>query len=218
VSTGPSLNEIAVIFGRVKGFLLTAETARDAVEQLAQAAKDVIPEALGAGVTLISKGERTSTGATDDLVRALDDLQYELQEGPCLAASSSGQAVRVDDAADDDRWPRWAAAAAALPVRSCLSVPLLRGDRRLGAMKVYAAEPNAFNKQTELLLKRLAASAAALLGHVQTAETPQRISRELAVALTSRDTIGLAKGILMVVPLFLDARINRASACSSVIP
>ncbi|MEC5200303.1 transcriptional regulator with GAF, ATPase, and Fis domain [Arthrobacter sp. PL16] len=194
----PTLNELAVVFGRVRGLLLTEETVQHAVDLLAEAARDLIPGAIGAGVSLIHHGQRTSTGATDALVRRADELQYELSEGPCLSAWSTSTPVRTDDTtALDQRWPRWAAAAAGMSVRSCQSVPLIQGDTTIGAMKVYATEAFAFDGTTERALTRFAVPAAALLSHVQTTDTPQQIRSDLSAALQTRDRIAMAKGILM---------------------
>jgi GAF domain-containing protein len=198
MASDPTFNEFEVVFGRVRGLLLTQETVQHAVDLLAEAARDVIPGALGAGVTLITGGLPTSTGATDPAVARADALQYELGEGPCLTAWADSAPVLLEDARTDGRWPRWSAAVAEVPVRSSLSVPLLRATRgSLGAMKVYSAEPAAFDARTQALLVRFAASAAALLGHVQTTETPRQIQAELAAALRSRDLVGMARGILM---------------------
>ncbi|MBG6182240.1 GAF domain-containing protein [Arthrobacter sp. CAN_A214] len=197
MATNSSLNEIEVVFGRVKGLLLTAETVNHAVDLLAEAAKEGIPGAIGAGVTLVRNGQRISTGSTDALVSQADDMQYELGEGPCLSAWATGEPMRIDDTRTEPRWRKWNAAVSQGPVRSCVSVPLLRGQDHLGAIKVYSAEPSAFDAATEALLLRFAVPAAALLGHVQTTETPQQITDELLAALRTRDVIGLAKGILM---------------------
>lgn len=194
----PNLNELAVVFGRVRGLLLTEQTVQHAIDLLAEAARDLIPGAVGAGVSLIHQGQRTSTGATDTLVRRADELQYELSEGPCLSAWSTASPVRTDDTlAPDQRWARWAAAAAAMSVRSCQSVPLIQGRTTIGAMKVYSTDAGAFDETTERALTRFAVPAAALLSHVQTTETPQQIRSELSAALHLRDRIGMAKGILM---------------------
>lgn len=194
----PNLNELAVVFGRVRGLLLTEQTVQHAIDLLAEAARDLIPGAVGAGVSLIHQGQRTSTGATDTLVRRADELQYELSEGPCLSAWSTASPVRTDDTlAPDQRWARWAAAAAAMSVRSCQSVPLIQGRITIGAMKVYSTEAGAFDETTERALLRFAVPAAALLSHVQTTDTPQQIRSELSAALQMRDRIGMAKGILM---------------------
>jgi GAF domain-containing protein len=190
------------IFGRTKGYLLTEQTAHDAVEALAGVARDVIGAAQGAGVSIIdSSGHRTSVGATDENVLEADSLQYDLGEGPCISAWATGTPTYIADTqtrtSSDDRWLKWAAAAAARGVRSCLSVPLLNRPAALGAMKVYSSVPDAFSDDDQRLLAALARSAAALLGHIQASDTPQRISEEIKESLANRDTIGIARGILM---------------------
>ncbi|MHA7301857.1 ANTAR domain-containing protein [Pseudarthrobacter sp. MDT1-22] len=64
-------------------------------------------------------------------------------------------------------------------------------------MKIYAASPGAFEDATAALMELFASPAATLLSHIQTAETPERISDSLQSALYSRDLINRACGILM---------------------
>ncbi|MFC3300030.1 GAF and ANTAR domain-containing protein [Arthrobacter agilis] len=193
----PLSSELGTTLGRIRGLVLTQETAQHAVDLLAQVAQDTTPNASGAGVSLIHGGHRVSVGATDDLVRSADDLQYTLGEGPCLAAWSTREAVMLEDTSSDQRFPAWSSAASAEGVRSCFSVPLLRGRDAIGAMKVYSAVPAAFDEADKTRLRSLSVAASALLGHVQTSATSTRISSELRASLRSRDLVGMAKGILM---------------------
>lgn len=193
----PVLTELAAIVGRVRGQLLSAETAERAVQLLAEALQEVVPAATGAGVTLIRDGRPTSTGSTSEVVARADALQYETGQGPCLTAWAAGTVIQVEDARTDARWPAWGTAAAAVPVLSCVSVPLHRGREPIGALKVYSPRPGAFTERTGELLLRFAAAVATLLGHIQTTETPRRISAQLAEVLRTRDVTQLAKGILM---------------------
>jgi len=197
VSFDPVMNEFAVAVGRVRGLLLTEETAVNAVQLLAEAAREAVPAASGAGVTLIRNGQPTSTGYTDGLVQRADALQYESGQGPCLTAWASAAIVRVDDTRTDPRWPRWCQAAASLPLLSCTSAPLLHGRKSVGAVKVYSEQAEAFSAETGSLLMRLSPAITALLMHVQTSETPRRMGDELQQALRGRDLVSMAKGVLM---------------------
>jgi GAF domain-containing protein len=192
-----SPSEIGPIIGRAQGLLLTEQTAQQAVSALATAAKEAIPHAIGAGVSLIKDNQRTSVGATDRFVLQADDLQYDLGSGPCLSAWSEGRATYIEDTETDQRWHRWSAAAARTGVRSCFSVPLERGPHGIGAMKIYAAAPDAFTVQDQKVLTHLATSAAVLLGHIQASDTPQRISETFKETLRVRDLIATARGIVM---------------------
>ena len=192
------LEELSTTFARIQGLLLTEETVSKAVDLLAAAAKESIPGTLGAGVSLIdSQGRRTSTGATDDIVRQADALQYDLAEGPCLTAWATTQTVRSDDLGSEERWSLWSPRAADLGVRSVLSTPLVFQTESVGAIKVYSDRPGAFNDRSERLLNLFAGPAATLLANVQAAEAPRRISRQLKDAIASRDSIAFARGILM---------------------
>ncbi|WP_181035127.1 GAF and ANTAR domain-containing protein [Arthrobacter sp. B0490] len=186
-----------LIFGRSRGFLLSEQTAHEAVDALAAVARNLTGHAYGAGVSLIDQGRCTSVGATDPEVLEVDTLQYALGDGPCLSAWFTNSIVRVTDTHADPRWRPWAEAAAAIGVRSCLSVPLQKGGTAIGAMKLYAHTPQAFTRNDELLLLGLTKSAAALLGHIQTTDTPQRISDAVKISLGTRDAISVARGILM---------------------
>lgn len=192
------LDELSLVFARVRGMLLTEETVQHAVELLAQAAKTTVPGAIGAGVTVISEaGDQESTGSTDRVVREADDLQYVTGEGPCLSAWASGKIVHLEDVQSDLRWPRWSAAVVGLPVQSVVSVPLRHHDRAVGALKVYSAASKTFTDETERLLTLFAGPAAALLAHVQTKELPVQLSETMRQAIESRDTINIGKGVLM---------------------
>jgi GAF domain-containing protein len=178
--------------------LLSAQTVVAALQELTALAVRSIDAATGAGVSLIDeRGRRTSTGATSESVLAADDAQYRLDQGPCLTAWAERRAVRVDDTATDRRWPAWAAAAHGLDVVSVLSTPLLAGGRVLGAVKVYSAERSAFDAGTEELVRAFADTAALLLDAVGSLDNERRLSAALQEAMRERDTVLLARGILM---------------------
>lgn len=191
-------DELSLVFARVKGMLLSEETVEHAVELLAQAAKNTVPGAIGAGVTLISSaGRKESASSTDRVVREADDLQYTTGEGPCLSAWASRKIVNVNDVQSDPRWPEWSAVVVGLPIRSVLSAPLQHKENVLGAMKVYSAAEHAFTLESARLLTMFAGPAAALLAHVQTTDLPVKLSETISNAMSERDMINIAKGILM---------------------
>ncbi|MGJ9372592.1 GAF and ANTAR domain-containing protein [Nesterenkonia sp. CF4.4] len=186
------------MFARVNGMLLSEETVEHAVDLLAQAAKNTVPGAIGAGVSLISNaGRKESAGSTDRVVREADDLQYTIGEGPCLSAWASRTVVNVEDVHSDPRWPNWSSAVVRLPIRSVLSTPLQHQQTVVGAMKIYSAAEHAFTAETERLLTMFAGPAAALLAHIQTKDLPMKLSESISTAMSQRDTINIAKGVLM---------------------
>ncbi|MCU1573415.1 MAG: histidine kinase [Micrococcaceae bacterium] len=192
------LDELSTVFARLSGMLLTQEKVDPALTSLAGAIKAAVPGAVGAGVTLIdAEGHRTSTGYTDEVVAEADALQYSLNHGPCLTAWAKRTTVRMDDVSADPRWPLWSSAVASMPIRSVLSSPLLYGSGALGALKVYASTPHAFPASSQAMLELTALPAATLLANAQGSDAPQRLSAGLTNALTSRDAINAASGVLM---------------------
>ncbi len=130
---------------------------------------------------------RASTG---DLPREVDDLQGRLEEGPCLDAVWEERTVRIDDMRSEERWPRFARGAADLGALSSLSFQLFVQGDNLGALNLYARSPRAFGEESEDVGLVLAAHAAVALAGAQNEEYLLR-------AVSSRDLIGQAKGILM---------------------
>ncbi|MCR3750750.1 GAF and ANTAR domain-containing protein [Lentzea californiensis] len=194
----PLADELAAVSARMSGLLLSRETVATALHLVTSLAGEALPGTVGAGVSLLDEhGRRTTAAATDPLVEHLDGLQYELGEGPCLTAWEERHVVRVDDIAEDDRWPRWSAAAGDSVMRSALSAPLVAGGDALGAIKVYGREPGTFGERDEYLLTMFAAQSAILVANVRTFENATKLSEALADALRGRDMISIAKGIVM---------------------
>jgi GAF domain-containing protein len=194
----PLAEELAAVFARLSGLLLSAETVSTALALVSALATEVIPGTDGAGVTLLSEhGEPTTAAASNPLVSTTDDLQYALDEGPCLTAWRCRVVVRVDDVAQETRWPRWVAAATKTGVRSVVSVPLVAGGDALGALKVYAYRPDTYGDRDEYLLTMFAAQAAVLVANVRSYTDAKRVSDDLKAAVRARDLVNMAKGILM---------------------
>ncbi|WP_457971562.1 GAF and ANTAR domain-containing protein [Arthrobacter sp. D1-17] len=192
------LDELSLVLARIKGMLLTEEKVDRAVQLLAEAIRDAIPGTTGAGVSLLDdRGRRMSHGATDAVVEQADATQYDLGQGPCLTAWAARTTVLIDDVAKDKHWLRWSTAVASLPVRSVVSTPLIAGTDCIGALKIYAAVPSAYDAAVARLLEKFTGPAATLLANIQGNETPHRISETLESALGSRDTINRAYGLLM---------------------
>ncbi|MGO4588158.1 GAF domain-containing protein [Paenarthrobacter sp. 2TAF44] len=192
------LDELSGAIGRILGLLLTEEKVDQAVQSLSQAIKESVPGTLGAGVSILdSQARRTSTGFTDSIVEQADFLQYELGQGPCLTAWASEELVLIEDLSTDPRWPEWRTAVDSLPIKSVVSAPLIANGHSIGAMKVYASQPFVYDGGTTTLMELFASPAATLLSHIQSTETPKRISEGLQAALHSRDLVNRACGILM---------------------
>ncbi|MFL6143782.1 MAG: GAF and ANTAR domain-containing protein [Labedaea sp.] len=194
----PLADELAAMFARTSGLLLSTATVQTALQLITSLTVEMFSGSSGAGISLLDpQGKRVTTAATDAVVERADALQYQLGQGPCLTAWEQHRVVRVDDIAGDDRWPEWARAVAEVGVRSVLSAPLVAGSGSLGAVKVYAAQPRMFGEREERLLTMFATQAAILLANMRSAEDARRVSDTLKDALRGREVITLALGVIM---------------------
>ncbi|MEX5303488.1 GAF and ANTAR domain-containing protein [Kocuria sabuli] len=155
------------------------------------AALELIPGAAAASISVArAHHTMTSHAASSELAAVVDQLQEEHGEGPCLDAAYVENIVRVPDFGQENRWPSFAPAAAEAGARSMLCFQLYTDERELGALNVYGAETEAFTATSEEVGLLVAAHAAVAFAD---AEQIARLHR----ALTTRDLIGRAKGILM---------------------
>lgn len=149
-----------------------------------------------AGIFLIDGATVTTPVHTDPIVAEVDLLQHHTGEGPCLDAITQGTIVYADDLHADARWPAFGPQAAARGMRSLLAVPL-SADGPLGALNLYAQYSSAFGVLDRARAVLLAAIAAVAFTSAQTHEDEDRRSANLHAALTTREMIGQAQGILM---------------------
>lgn len=172
--------------------LSTAYELDTALHTTVHGAVDAIPGAERGGISEVtSDGTITSLAPSDDQVDALDRLQTKLAEGPCLDAITADRTIWVSDlTSETTRWSRFAPRAIELGAASVLSFRLTTESRPLTALNLYAATPAAFDENAQLLGELFASHAAIAVAHARNAA-------ELGVALTNRDVIGQAKGILM---------------------
>ncbi|MGH3414606.1 MAG: GAF and ANTAR domain-containing protein [Marmoricola sp.] len=137
-----------------------------------------------------SRGRLETLAPTAPVVTEADHLQYELGEGPCVAAVWEEDSFVCHDLARDPRWPVWGPKAAALGLGALLATRLRIGERSLGALNLFSHWTREFNAEDRDHARVFATHATATLLSVQERE-------HLRIAVESRTTIGQAQGILM---------------------
>jgi GAF domain-containing protein len=160
------------------------------LQAITNAAVDAVPGADSVSVSLVQGRRVEPRAATDELPREIDDLQSRLGEGPCLDALRDNRTVRVEDFTAEDRWPRFAAEAAAQGVGSSISFQLFVEGDTLGALNVYSRRAHAFEEDAETIGLVFASHASIALSAAQNEENLHR-------AIDKRELIGQATGILM---------------------
>jgi hypothetical protein len=123
----------------------------------------------------------------------LHDLQVAAGQGPCLDVASSGGTIYAFDLADDPRWPRFGPAAAGF--RSALAFQV--ATSRSSVLNLYSRLPAAFGATDRAKALLLATLAGLALTSAEQREHDEQQMVNLQAALSTRELIGQAQGILM---------------------
>lgn len=161
------------------------------LEAVVRAAVDTVPGTMEASISEIQRHRDVTTrAATGELSRAVDDAQYDLAEGPCLDSLYQRRTVRLSDLAAEQRWPRFVSRARQLGVGSMLAVQLFVDGEDIGTLNLLSREVNAFDDESEHVALLFAS-------HAAVAMSGERARGHLRLAVSSREVIGQAQGILM---------------------
>jgi len=180
-------------------FLVSNSSMGDTLLRVSEITAEAMPQAEMAGISLLGQDGRPTTGIfTDDESPEIDAAQYSSGRGPCLDSWRQGRVVRINDMETlADEYPEFAETARAHGVYSTISLPLVAGEKRLGALNLYARTKDGFSAEDEALGVELASAAAIVLANTSAYWEASQLSEQLGEAMRSRAVIEQAKGILM---------------------
>jgi len=187
-----SSSSLADHLGDLARLLQQEDRLEDTLDAIVHAAVGTIAGADHASISSVSRrGDVVTRAATDDLPRAVDLVQYEGGEGPCLDTLWKHRTARLPDLTEESRWPAFTAQARELGVGSMLAVRLYVHDEDdLGVLNLFADRAHAFSDDSEHTALLFAAHAAVAMAEAQS-------QAQMREAMSTRDLIGQAKGILM---------------------
>ena len=198
-----SLSAVLSEFART---LITDFPIQKILDQLVDRIVDILP-ITSAGVTLISEGMSPRyIAASNEDARRFERLQTEMDEGPCLCAYESGQAVSVPNIDTDTRFPSFASAASAAGLGAVFTFPLMHENQRFGALDLYRAQPGDLDPEDMETAQTLADVAAAYLLNAK--------SREDALATSEQFQHNAMHDVLTGLPnrLLLQERMGHAAS------
>ena len=170
------------------------------MKRVATLVVETVPSADDVSVTLMRGSSAHTIAFHGDLAVDLDERQYSLGFGPCLAAAQAGTTIRIEDTSTDEAFPDFSSLAARRGVRSVVSVGLPVPDRSLGSINVYRFSFSADDgpgDETEQSLRLFAQYAAVALGNAAALAESNDRADNLVVAMQSRAVIEQAKGVLI---------------------
>ena len=164
--------------------------AQGLAERVVAGALTSVPVAERAALHTAARGDATSVrAASDPVAEELEAAQTAAGEGPRVEVLERGGRVHVPDTAVEVRWPGVVARAREAGVGAVLALDVSCAAVR-GALVLYAARAEAFSSTSR-------ATAALFADYVAVALAAQARIDAMTTALSQRDVIGQAKGILM---------------------
>jgi hypothetical protein len=153
----------------------------------------------GAGLMLMSgDAPRGSVATTDAVSTLIEDLQFELGEGPCVDAYRKDRPVLEPDLADPavPRWVAFTPPAVAAGARAVFGFPLRVGAARLGALNLYSTTPGNLTDEQHADALVMAEVAAEALLMMQASAPPGALAAELEAGSNFQHVVHQASGMV----------------------
>ena len=177
--------------------LLSTQSVEQFLHEMAVMAARLVNRGLSCGMTMQPSGRPVTVACSDQVAARVDEVQYELDDGPCLHAMRDGQMVRIEDTAEKAYWPEFEAHAASHGIRSCLALPLNADGKPVGALNLYSREASAFGVAEARRAEHFAENASGALSLAMRLASHTTLIEQLRSSLTSRTVIDQALGIIM---------------------
>jgi anti-anti-sigma factor len=192
---------LAMAFADIARYLYESDNFDDVLTRIVETTVSTVTGSAMASVTVEdSPGAYRTAASTHTAAVQVDDAQYQTREGPCLDAID--ETLVHAPAFPDPRWPTLGARPTRSGIHAVASYGVAMPADRLetslpGSLNVYAAAPHAYDERALEIGIILAAHASVAARAVHRRDALELLGTQLRQALTSRDVIGQAKGILM---------------------
>jgi hypothetical protein len=168
----------------------------------------------GAVALLSSAGVRAVFYASDDASMALETLQIDVAEGPCVDAGQGRSPVLIGDIRDSgegiaERWPFFLPRADALGVRGVFAFPLRIGSIVLGTLELYRTSAGRLERRQLSTALRAADDMGAAMVHLGRQSGAEGAPVDVETIGRSAATVHQAAGMVMVQ---MDCTIDEAMA------
>lgn len=191
--------QLADVLSEFARTMVTDFPIQSILDRLVERIVEILP-VTGAGVTLISPGNvpRYIAASSRSALR-FEQLQTDLDEGPCLAAYRTGSAISISDLSRERRFRAFCPRAREEGLAAVFTFPLRHGDAApLGALDLYRDLPGALSADALDAAQTLADVAAAYLLNAQArADLVEASARSRQAALHDALT-GLPNRVLML--------------------
>ena len=177
--------------------LLATDTLQEFLGEVASRAAAEVSPGLSCGLTARSDGRPLTIASSDGYANMLDQLQYRLEQGPCLTTLHTGKVVLDDGTDGGARWPLYRTRGEAAGLGVSLSVPVSHGQQVLAALNLYSRTARSFSSAERERAQRFADQAAGGVAIALKLARRAELTEDLQAALAGRAVIDQALGIVM---------------------
>ena len=180
------------------GTLLNPYDLADVLHRLTEHSMEVL-DACGCGIMLEGDdGDLAFAAASDDSVVAIERHQERAHEGACFEAYQRNEVVAIEDAtAIRERWPAYASRLEDAGLAAVIGVPMNAFAQTIGVINIYRSEPVQWTDEDIEAAEIMASIGAGYIVYGADMRAQHDLAQQLKTAISTRDLIGQAKGILM---------------------
>lgn len=174
------------------------EDVASTVGQIARLAVRAIDGAEVCSISVGRQGKIETLASTAEVGEKIDEVQYAVNEGPCLSSIDSHETFHIRDMEQDETWPTFSKRVAAeTGTKSMLSFVLDVHEGSLGAVNLTSSQIDSFSSEDVVTGSLFAAQAGVALANALTHESDQHQIHQLEEAVRTRQLIGQAVGLVM---------------------
>jgi anti-anti-sigma factor len=182
---------------KVTGVPADSDVVDGALRLVVELAGTSVNGADGVSISLLRHGVLVTVAASDQTIMEMDTDQYATGEGPCIDASVQGSWFHAESLDNETRWPSFTPRARALGIKSILSSPLRALGEPVGALNIYSRTASTFDVNAQETAAVFARKASVILSDARAGVTDTQTGLRFQEALRTRETIAMAKGIVM---------------------
>lgn len=176
--------------------LTEQRTVETVLECMADHCRDLLP-ADGVGVLLLQEQQLTVATTNSAVGDAVEALEVELEEGPCVECVKVGHPIFVPDlAAAADRYPRFVPRALEVGAGAIHALPMTGHGELVGSLNIVNLVPTELSETSLSAARMLSDVAVSYIFAVRLHEETSALADQLQNALDTRVLIEQAKGML----------------------
>jgi transcriptional regulator with GAF, ATPase, and Fis domain len=191
---------LAELFVKLSDTLVNGFDIVDLLGDLTEGSVDLLTVSSASILLSDPRGKLRAMASSNEGARALELLELQNSEGPCLDCfTTRSQVIAPDLASLAERWPTFVPAAEALGIVGVYALPLRLRSDVLGALNLFTESSVPLDAQDLRIAQALADAATIAVLNYRASLGQTKVIDQLQTALNSRIIIEQAKGFLSAV-------------------